>query len=454
MVLKPIRTALASVLAIGIFAATPTSNAQFGGQAGFADAFRIDFFERDLPLFVQTLKLEDWQRPIVEALLQSYQADFTVGVETVRDEMRKMTERIATTREDRVMGMILEPLGDWSRKRTQLRMSFLTNVKAQLSSDQLTNWPHFERTLRRDKSLPKGELMGESIDLFIVSRNLRMPYEVEELLDPIMMEYEVSLDLSLAARDTRIDSLQEQIKDAMASMDFELGLSAMDQIMAARVRVREVQDQYILRIGELLPGEWSKTFEETAMKKAYPKVYRPTPVEQLLKTVRSIPTLTSEQHMQLNSIEADFDIQRGALEMRLLQAYRQHEPGEPRRRVQAMLDRREGNTRRARTATPMDTIAAERNDLVAETRRRILAVLDPEQIGDMPGSGQAKKNGLRPRNPNAAVPAGSVATPSGRNRTPPKFGDSATGGADKRQRVDPTSRGDDKNRSRGGGRNN
>jgi Spy/CpxP family protein refolding chaperone len=454
MSLHRIRTAVASVLAVGLFAATPTSNAQFGGQAGFADAFRIGFLERDLPLFVQTLKLEEWQRPIVESLLQSYQADFTVGVEEVRDEMRKMTERIATTREDQVMSMILEPLDGWNRARTQLRMEFLTNVKAQLSSEQLSNWPHFERTLRRDKSLPKGELMGESIDLFLVSRNLRMPYEVQESLDPIMMEYEVSLDLSLDARDTRIDSLQDQIKDAMASMDFELGLSAMDQIMSARVRVREVQDEYLLRITELLPAEWSETFEETAMKKAYPKVYRPTPIEQLLKTVRSIPTLTSEQRMQLDAIEADFDLQRGALEMRLLHAYRQHEPGEPRRRVQAMLDRREGNARQSRSATPMDTIAAERNDLVAETRRRILAVLNPEQIGDMPSSGQAKKNGLRPRNPNAAVPAGSIATPSGRHRTSPKFGDSATGGADKRERVDPSSRGGDKNRSRGDGRNN
>ena len=175
----------------------------------------------------------------------------------------------------------------------------------------------------------------------------------------------------LDARDTRIHGLQDQIKDAMASMNFELGLSAMDQIMVARVRVREVQDEYILRIAEVLPGEWSETFEVTAMKQAYPKVYRPTPIEQLLKTVRAIPTLTGEQHLQLNAIETDFKIQLGALEARLLLTYRQHEPGEPRRKVQQMLDRREGNTSRRRDPTPMDKIAAKRNDLVTETRKRI-----------------------------------------------------------------------------------
>ena len=444
---------LTAVLSVGIFGATQPATAQFGGQAGFADAFRLDFLERDLPLFVEALKLEDWQRPIVDALLQDYQSNFTLGVENVRDQMSNMTDRISQVREDKVMGMILEPLGAWNRTRAQYRQRFLENVKAQLSADQVSRWPHFERTLRRDKSLPKGELMGESVDLFLVARNLRMPFEVEEMLDPIMMEYEMSLDIALEQRDARIASLQDQIKDAMASMDFELGLSAMDQIMSSRVRVREVQDNYILRIAELLASEWSEKFETAAMKKGYPKVYRPTPIDQLLKTVREIPTLTSEQRMQLDAIEADFKVQLGALEERLLKAYRQHEPGEPRRRVQAMLDRREGNTRKARAATAMDKIAAERNDLVAATRRRILAVLSPEQIGGMPGSAKPKDRRLHPQVPFGDVPPGSVATPTGRSRVPPKFGNGpANGGTAKPGRLDPSSRGDDKNRPRGDGR--
>ncbi len=51
-----------AILATGLFGRVPTTSAQFGGSAGFADAFRIEFLERDLPLFVETLQLEDWQR--------------------------------------------------------------------------------------------------------------------------------------------------------------------------------------------------------------------------------------------------------------------------------------------------------------------------------------------------------------------------------------------------------
>lgn len=97
----------------------------------------------------------------------------------------------------------------------------------------------------------------------------------------------------------------------------------------------------------------------------------------------------------------------------------------------------------------MDKIAAERNDLVSATRKRILAILDPEQIGSMQGS--KPTGGIRSQIPGGPVPPGSVATPSGSNKTKPKFGDSGGG---KKDRIDPTSRSGAKNRSRGGGQNN
>ena len=443
---------LATSLSFGILGAAPVANAQFGGQAGFADSFRIEFLDRDLPLFVESLQLEDWQRPIVESLLQIYQVQFTLGVESVRDEMRSMTNKISTTRDDQVMKMILEPLDQWNKQRAVYRQEFLTNIQAQLSPDQIARWPHFQRTLRREKSLPKGEIMGESIDLFLVSRNMRMPYEIQESLDPILMEYEISLDIALENRDQRITSLQDQIKDAMSEMDFEKGLSAMDQIMSARVRVRQVQDEYIQRIADMLPSDVGEQFETTAMKKAYPKVYRPTPIEKLLESVREIPTLTEDQKNDLNEIETDFYIQLGGLEERLLQSYRINEPKEPRRKVQAMLDRRDGNRQIRQEPSEMDKMAAERNDLVFETRKRILAVLSPEQIGSIPGSSRKDKAGRveRTKLPMGQPPPGSVATPTGSGKVTPKFKGAPAGGKNDPERITPSSTGGKKPNGRGG----
>ena len=72
-----IRTHLLAAMALALpMLVTAPAKAQFGGAAGFADAFRPDFLDRDMPLFVEHLRLEDWQRPIVEMLLLDYTHSF------------------------------------------------------------------------------------------------------------------------------------------------------------------------------------------------------------------------------------------------------------------------------------------------------------------------------------------------------------------------------------------
>ncbi|MCP4796067.1 MAG: hypothetical protein GY885_07915, partial [Phycisphaeraceae bacterium] len=66
-------------------------------------------------------------------------------------------------------------------------------------------------------------------------------------------------------------------------------------------------------------------------------------------------------------------------------------------KVQRMIDRRNGK-KVERVQSEADRIVAEKTDLVDETRRRILAVLTPEQTGALPGNS-------RPRD-GAAGPAG------------------------------------------------
>lgn len=384
-------TLLAAIaLAVPMLLSAP-AKAQFGGAAGFADAFRPEFLERDMPLFVEHLRLEDWQRPIVEMLLQDYSQSFEAGIELVKNEMRDAQAVMGRAQPDDVMKIILEPISRWDVERRGLRDEFLLNVKAQLSGDQIARWPRFERTLRREKELPKGELHGESVDLYSMFRSLRLPYEIEEAVDPLLAQYELELDTALEARRVRIDSLQEGIKDAMAAMDFDAGLSATDRIMETRIAVRNVQDAWIERIAEALPDPHADTFRRNALERGYPKAFRPTAIPRLLESVRQIPDLTDDQTSQLDTIESDFDASLASLETRIVDTIRREQPGEARRKVERMIERRNGNTVR-REPNAEDKLIAEKNDLVDATRRRILAVLTPEQTGQLPG-------GVSPRLP-------------------------------------------------------
>ncbi|MAH66464.1 MAG: hypothetical protein CMJ27_08755 [Phycisphaerae bacterium] len=387
MLLRRIKSSvLVAALSMGTaMSMSVPASAQFGAQAGFADSFRPEFLDRDMPLFVEILKLEDWQRPIIEVLLQDYMVSYEAGVEDVKNRMRGLQSRIGNARPDAVMEMILEPLAVWDAERAELGRGFLNNVRAQLTGAQIDRWPRFERTLRREKELPKGELMGESTDLFTLVRTLRFPYEIEEAIDPIVVEYELALDEALAIRAAKIESLQDRIKDAMASMDFEAGLSATDQIMATRVQVRRVQDEFVVRIAEALPGEFSGRFRNAALAEGYPRAFRPTPIPRLLESVRTLSDLTDGQKAQLDEIEIDFDLRLDNIEMRIVESFRINEPGEARIKVQRMIDRRNGK-KVERIQTEADRIVATKNDLVDETRRRILAVLTPEQTGALPGN--------------------------------------------------------------------
>ena len=150
------------------------ARAQFSAAAGLADAFRPEFLDRDVPLFVEQLKLEDWQRPIVEMLLQDYTTTFQSGVEQMKEEMKESALVIGNSgRTEEAMETILEPIAVWDAERRQLRDEFLLNVKAQLSPEQTARWPRFEMCLRREKELPKAELSGEGVDLSTMTRSSR-----------------------------------------------------------------------------------------------------------------------------------------------------------------------------------------------------------------------------------------------------------------------------------------
>ncbi len=399
-----IRPHLLAAMALALpMLVTAPAKAQFGGAAGFADAFRPDFLDRDMPLFVEHLRLEDWQRPIVEMLLLDYTHSFEAGIEQVKNQMKDSQAILNRTDPQDVMQVILEPITRWDAERRVLRDEFLGNVKAQLSSTQVARWPRFEQTLRREKELPKGEIDGESVDLYSLLRSLRLPYEIEESVDPLLLQYEVELDAALETRRQRMDSLQDSIKEAMAAMDFDAGLAANDRIMETRVAVRNVQDGWIERISVALPAPYDATFRRNALERGYPKAFRPTAIPRLLESIRQLPDLTDAQLAQLAAIETEFNQALESLENRIIETIRREQPGDHRKKVERMIARRNGEPIN-REPDAADKLIAEKNDLVDETRRRILAILTPEQTGKLPG-------GVTPRVPGGREPG--VGDPGG-----------------------------------------
>jgi hypothetical protein len=389
------RAAPIATLALAIGVAVAPAAAQFGGDAGMAQAFRQDFYRRDLVLFNEVLGLEEWQRPIVEVLLDDYAAGFDAGMSGFRERIARVRTEGGELDGQQIMARMMEPLGGWEVEKLRLRDTFLDNVRSQLSPSQAERWSTFMRALRRDKDLPESEISGEGVDLTAVLRQLQLAPATLLAAEAAIEEYEILLDDALVARTRRMRSLQPEVREAMQTMDFQRGLQVMNQIMAARIEVRNAQDRGLALIEAALPHREGLRFREEALRRSYPKVYGPNPTIAFIASVKAIATLTPAQLGAIETIEVGYLGQLEAMNDRLRELHRAEEPREPQRRFERITARQRGEaTSRAATGEPQSIRDArtEREVLGRTTREAILAILTPEQAERLPGFGGGRRD--------------------------------------------------------------
>ena len=195
----------------------PVAMAQFGGKAGFSEALRPDLLPRDMTMIVETLKLEEWQRPIVQSLLEDYQMSFETGTAAMHQKMQE-NARKQTGGASGVRGL-LAPIEAWAPEKERLYEDLMSSIKSQLSENQQERWPKFERAVRRSRSLDDSDLAGEGVDLIFVIRQMQLQPDVVAVAEPALDQYEIALDVALKARDAKISSLLPKFSEAMDTME-------------------------------------------------------------------------------------------------------------------------------------------------------------------------------------------------------------------------------------------
>jgi len=334
-------------------AATPAA-AQFGGRASFGEAFQPDILQRDMMLMTSSLQLEEWQRPIVEALLSDYMVSFSTGVEALKDKMKAASQEAARSTPadgDAILEKVMKPLDAWRVEKAQMKDKFLSDLRNQLGPQQLERWPSFERALRRERMLSAGDLSGESVDLWAVMGRMQLSSAEEEATRAAIAAYEVALDQALVAREARIKELEPALAEAMRAMNFDRGADLQDQVMTTRIAVRAANDGGIDSIAQAL-GARGAEFRQRALEAGYPDVYRTHPVMVLMQQARALDSLTEDQASRIDALMAEFRTACEAEDAKLYDAVRAEEPKAPRKRAQAAAERRAGGASSA-PGTPL-----------------------------------------------------------------------------------------------------
>ncbi len=369
------------VLAAPLLLASPAS-AQFGGRGAISEAARPDVLPRDATLIMDTLKLEEWQRPIVESLIEDYTFSFKTGWETAVQKMKEVASRMKGG-SGGAKGL-MQPIATWLPEKKRLYAEFMANVKGQLSDVQLERWPKFERAMRRERALEDFDLPGEGVDLSSLTRQMQLPKDALEAAQPAIDEYEVALDAALVRRDEVIDGMVGPLADAMENGDTGRGFELQGQIMEARVGVRNAQDAGVEAIATALPEPHGGQFRERALALGYREAYQPDPLAPFFQTVMALPDLTSEQRAGLEAIQGKWAGELADLRGRMVVALREDGPLKPKREAAARAAKAGGN------APPVSKEAivplrAERSKVSNQRREDAKALLTPEQVRALSG---------------------------------------------------------------------
>jgi hypothetical protein len=379
------RFLLAAAVTAASFTLTPCAQAQLPREAGFNEIFSTDFMPKDMSLFVDFLELEDWQKPVLEALLSDYQAEYRAGEQGLRDKLTAMKDQIAGAGENGALTVLMKPIEDWKAEKEAMKQRFLDDVKGQLSDAQLERWPRLERALRREKQLPQGRLSGEKTDLIIVIRQIDVPLDNRMEAKDAIAAYETALDLALMERIKQQEASQPRIRKALTDNDPASGLVELERIVATRVAVRNVTDAHIDALATAFGAEWGPKFRERAMRDAYPLACRTPPLDPFFENVLAIEDLSAEQLAQINDIRSRFNDSMNALQVQFVAKVRQIEPERETERVRLAADAARNVQTSKGEQEPYKDLIAERDRLIEDARNRVIALLNEEQKAKIPG---------------------------------------------------------------------
>lgn len=370
-----------AVLTLSLFILAPMASAQFGGKAGFSEAFKPDLLPRDMTMIVETLKLEDWQRPIVQSLLQDYQDSFKTGTAALKEKMVESAKQQKNGGAKNMRG-VLEPIQNWLPEKARLFEDLMSSIQSQLGPNQKERWPKFERAVRRARSLDDSDLSGEGVDLIAILQQMQLQPTIWEAAQSAVDQYEIALDAALIARDAQITALLPKVSDAMENMDLQTGGNLQSQIMVVRVVVRDLQDDAIEKITLALPAPYAQDFRTRALSQGYREVFQSDPLSNFFAAVLNLNDLTAEQKTAIQSAQTTWDGAFSALQLKMLNTTRSEEPQKAKRKTisnAAKKAAKDGTTPPEVPPDLMIPLRNEKNKLVQDTRESVLKLLSEDQ---------------------------------------------------------------------------
>jgi len=295
------------------------------------------------------------------------------------------------------MEAMREAMEEFARQKETLKQDFLTQVRSQLTAEQLGNWPSFDRAFTRIKTLPNGRLDGERTDLLVVADELGLDKEQMEAVIEQLETYELALDEALRARNDYLDDATRKIDKAIQDRDFDKALSIVDSATRRRIAVRGVNSRHVDAIAEKLPADRAAEFRRDAMRRSYPRVYRRTVGQKSFTKAQALAGLDQDTLSAIAAIAADYELQLAALNERIRETIYRHQPRETRKaieHIEAMMSGEGGGMMMGGhdENDPVHAAFKKRTNLDERYMKQLHSTLTPEQVAQLPKLPSERRN--------------------------------------------------------------
>jgi len=421
------------------------------------DALQPYYVRSDLAIFAETLKLSDDQRTIVDSIFADYEAAIGKGTSdvrsqlrelaplrratddlqretrdrlrkrsrTMRDELRKKIEEAAdaetrsrllddfqkqvrelqnelqdTSRSDAAQDPELtrqtgEILQSWEQRKRQIRTKLESNTQTVLDAGQAARWTALDRTLRRRKTIGRGQLSGESVDLTRLVDELAFEPATAAPLAEVIDAYEIDLDGALRARNDGADATRDEQLRLLREGVFDLGKSIGRDRVELHVAVRDVNEAYVQRLIAALPEAAASRLRHAYNIRAFPRVYRATRGTRAFDAAKQVQGLGEETAETIGSLEAAYRAQLAQMNDRLREVIRRNEPDEHRRRFERLAAAGKGK-RLDPAEDPIRALYDARREFDSQYITNIEGLLTEEQLAQMPRSARSLRSVARP----------------------------------------------------------
>ncbi len=297
---------LGVALSIGITGATQAQ--QFrggGGPGGGFDRFgQPGVTEVQFERFGELLALDEVQMAAAEALFEGYQAEAQAASDEMRAMFEDARERMRETRDPSVFQDVMREARE---SRTRVEEAFLADLKSLLSEEQAANWDRVEQTRRRESTMRRGLLSGESADVVRIVSAMELDESTMTEVDAVLVRYEADLDRTLIERNKVYDEAQEVMREAFRSGDMDAAEEIFDKGRTASTRVRDVNRRYARQIQAMLGAEDASAFEVAFREASFPRIYGNSFGRRVMDAVESIESLDDTQRSSIDAIRQSYE---------------------------------------------------------------------------------------------------------------------------------------------------